>query len=266
MSAAGRTPARRLETPRDEPGDRRRRTAAWERYAFAGRLARGLRVVDCACGSGYGSWLLARAGAASVIGVDPDAAALAHARKHFSQPGLEFREGSFLSLPAHSGGADLAVSFETLEHVRDAAAFVEELARVLAPGGTLVLSTPLTRGPGRLHPEDPFHVREYDADEVAALLATRFEIIERLGMHRREGRPRPRPRTDLGPASTERGVAAALRAGARGVVPGALRTLARVLSPGRAPEPLAWISAEGWREAPVQIVVARLPQGPARTV
>lgn len=232
------------------------------RSSFAARFAKGLRVVDCACGSGYGSWLLARAGAASVIGVDPDAVALEHARKHFALPGVEFREGNLLTLPLHSASADLAVSLETIEHVRDAAAFVDELARVLAPGGTLVLSTPLTRGPDRLHPKDPFHVREYDDDELGALLAARFQIVERLGMHRRE----TRARQDRSPANHPHGVAAALGTHARGVVPGALRVLARAIAPGRPSDPLAWISAERWTEAPLQIVVARLPDGPLRSV
>lgn len=260
MSARGRKTAARAPTPRDEPSDRRRKTAAWVRYAFAARLAEGLRVVDCACGPGYGSWLLARAGATSVIGVDPDASALDHARKHFSLPGIEFREGNLLSLPVHSASADLVVSLETIEHVRDASAFLDELARVLVPGGTLVLLTPLTRGPARLHPENPYHVREYDAEELAALLSPRFQIVERLGMHSREARPRK------GGAGREPGVAAALRAGARAAVPGALRTLSRALTPGRPPEPLAWISAESWTEAPLQLVVARLPDGPLRSV
>jgi 2-polyprenyl-3-methyl-5-hydroxy-6-metoxy-1,4-benzoquinol methylase len=260
VNARGSKTIARAPTPRDEPSDRRRKTAAWVPYAFAARLAKGLRVVDCACGSGYGSWLLGGAGAASVIGVDADASALAHARKHFALPGLEFREGSLLSLPVHSASADLAVSLETIEHVRDASAFIEELARVLVPGGTLVLSTPLTRGPKRLHPEDPYHVREYDADELAALLSARFQIVERLGMHSREARTRK------GGASREPGVAAALRAGARAAVPGALRTLSRALTPGRPPEPLAWISAERWTEAPLQLVVARLPDSPLRSV
>jgi SAM-dependent methyltransferase len=61
----------------------------WHRYAVAVPLARGLRVLDAACGEGYGSALLARS-AASVVGVDVDAGAVAHARERYARANLSF--------------------------------------------------------------------------------------------------------------------------------------------------------------------------------
>ena len=232
-----------------EASDRRRAEAEWLCYQFAGRLAAGKRVLDVDCGAGYGSWLLARAGAAQVIGVGEDQAGLDWARSQFAGPTVQFREGNGRSLPLASGDVDLAVSLETLERLRDVPSFIEELHRVLAPGASLVLSTPLTRGPGRLHPQDPLHVRESDDVELAALLAPRFSIAARHGLFRPPGRLRAR----------ESGVGQRLEREARKLVPAIFRGLGRKLFPKGAASsaPLARIVTEGWEGAPIQLVLAR---------
>jgi SAM-dependent methyltransferase len=239
-------------TPGTEEQDRARHPDEYARYEFAARYAIGRRALDCACGAGYGSLLLLRSGAAQVIGVDVSEDALAHARRHFRGP--DYRRGDGRTLPLETASVEVAVSLETLEHAPDAAQFLEELARVLEPGGTLVLSTPLCRGPQRLQPKNPHHLREYDEQELLALLAPRFELLERLGQHSRASRSF----ADLkaGPAG------AALRLGLHRLLPGPLRALGRRLLGRRsaasaAAGPAAWVSAERWEEAPVQIVVAR---------
>src|SRR5512142_3417824 len=114
----------------------------WHRYHFAARWAAGRRVLDVACGEGYGSALLARS-AARVTGVDVSQAAVAHARRTYAGlANLEFVQASCTRLPLADGSIDLAVSFETLEHIAEQAQFMDELARVLAPSGVLVLSCP----------------------------------------------------------------------------------------------------------------------------
>ena len=233
-----------------EPSDRRRAEPEWLCYQFAAQNAAGKRVLDVDCGAGYGSWLLSRAGATQVIGVAEDPAGLAWARAQFAGPTVQFREGTFRSLPLASGDVDLAVSLETLERLRDVPAFVEELHRVLAPGGLLVLSTPLTRGPARLHPQDPLHVREADDVELAAMLSPHFSIAARHGLLRPPGRLRAR----------EGGVGPRLEREARKLVPAVFRGLGRKLlgkSVGGGDEPLARIVVEGWEAAPIQLVLAR---------
>lgn len=237
-------------TPGSEAGDRQRQAPEWVAYSFAAREAAGRRVLDCACGGGYGSWLLSRAGAVSVVGVDVDADSIAWAQRQFPGEGLQFRSGDAASLPLASGDVDLAVSLETLEHLRDAPAFVAELSRVLAPDGRLVLSTPLTRGEARTHPRDVRHVREFDEAELAALLAPRFMVEQRLGMWTA---PEWGERTMRGRPG---GLEGLLRSGAQRVLPDVLRAVGRSLLEGNK-GPLAWISAERWTEAPVQVVVAR---------
>lgn len=147
----------------------------WHRYHFAARWARGRRVLDVACGEGYGSALLAGA-ATHVTGVDVSPASVEHARRTYAGiPNLEFVPASCASLPFDPGSFDVVVTFETLEHIHEQVAFLDEIARVLEPDGVLVLSCP-----NRLEYSDKrafaneFHVKELYREELAALLAPRF--------------------------------------------------------------------------------------------
>src|SRR5512143_200188 len=86
----------------------------WHRYAFARRFVAGRRVLDVACGEGYGSALLADV-AADVIGVDVSPDAVAHARATYGgRRGLRFEAASATALPLPDGAVDAVVSFETL--------------------------------------------------------------------------------------------------------------------------------------------------------
>ena len=113
------------------------------RYAVAVTLAHGKRVLDIACGEGYGSNLLAAAGA-EVIGIDIAPDVIAHAKRAYPRQNLIFREGSCLNIPMDDKSIDLVVSFETIEHVWDEqqVTFLREIERVLKPEGLLLMSTP----------------------------------------------------------------------------------------------------------------------------
>lgn len=154
----------------------------WHRYHFAARWASGKRVLDVACGEGYGSALLARH-ARDVTGVDVSAAAVAHARNQYAGVGnVRFVEASCTALPFDAASFDLVVSFETIEHITEHQRFVDEIARVLAPGGVLLLSSPDKREySDRRDFANPFHVKELYRDELAALVAPRFPAIQWYG-------------------------------------------------------------------------------------
>jgi SAM-dependent methyltransferase len=154
----------------------------WHRYHFAAQFARGLRVVDAACGEGYGSALLART-AASVVGADLAAEAVAHARAAYAGiANLSFVQAPCTKLPLADASADLFVSFETVEHIREQEAFLDEIARVLAPDGLLLLSCPNRREySDRRGFANEFHVKELYREELAALVARRFRYTQWYG-------------------------------------------------------------------------------------
>ena len=146
----------------------------WHRYCVAAPLARGLRVLDAACGEGYGSFLLA-AEAGEVIGVDIAAEAVAHAQARYRATNLRYVRASCVALPLPDDGVDVVVSFETIEHLSEQAAMLAEFRRVLAPGGVLVISSPNKPVYSGEEPfENEFHVKELTRDELQALLAPGF--------------------------------------------------------------------------------------------
>ena len=147
----------------------------WHRYHFARPWVAGKRVLDIACGEGYGSALLAR-DAQHVTGVDVSEAAVAHARAAYAAVGnAAFLQGSCEAIPLADASVDVVVSFETLEHIAAQEAFVDEIARVLAPSGVVLLSCPnKAEYSDRRGYANEFHVKELYRDELAALLARRF--------------------------------------------------------------------------------------------
>jgi SAM-dependent methyltransferase len=106
-------------------------------WAMLGRLPAG-RALDAACGTGRHARRLADLGHA-VTGVDVTPEMLAHARE--AVPEATFTEGDLAALPLGDGAFDVAVCGLALAHLADPAPAVAELARVLAPGGRLVIST-----------------------------------------------------------------------------------------------------------------------------
>jgi SAM-dependent methyltransferase len=150
------------------------------RYAFARRYADGKRVLDAACGEGYGSALLATV-AREVTGVDIDGPTVAHARETYQATGnLTFVEGSAAELPLPDASVDVVVSFETIEHLdaADQPRMLAEFSRVLTADGVLVLSAPnrpeYSESRGYVN---PFHRHEHDRAELERLLRVTFPAI-----------------------------------------------------------------------------------------
>lgn len=151
----------------------------WHRYAFARRWIEGKRVLDVACGEGYGSALLSQL-AVHVTGVDIAEDAVAHARASYAaRPNLRFERGSATALPLADASVDVAVSFETIEHLAgaDQPRMLAEIARVLTADGVLVLSAPnpVEYSQARNY-SNPFHLHEPTRDELEALLAPLFPV------------------------------------------------------------------------------------------
>ena len=154
----------------------------WHRYLFAARWAAGKRVLDVACGEGYGSALLARR-AAHVLGVDVAEQAIGHAKREYaSLANVEFKQGSCTAIPAADASIDVAISFETLEHIAEQEEFLAELARVLRPEGVLVISCPnKAEYTDKRGTRNEFHVKELYRDELDAVVRKRFPHLTWYG-------------------------------------------------------------------------------------
>lgn len=146
-------------------------------------MVAGVRVLEVGCGEGYGTALLAES-AASVVGVDYDAATVAHAADTYAR--AAFVRANLAALPVRDASRDLVVSLQVIEHVWDHAEFLAECRRILRPGGGLVLTTPnrLTFSPGSDRPVNPFHTHEFTAAELRELVAgCGFARPELSGIH-----------------------------------------------------------------------------------
>lgn len=142
------------------------------RYSFAKELCAGKRVLDAACGEGYGSRLLANWGASEVVGVDISAEAIASAQQHFSSESVRFIQNDAETLPRHfePNSFDLIVSFETIEHVQDPELFLRNIRDLLKPGGVVAISCPNDWWYFPTEAErNPYHLRKYHLDEFRAL-------------------------------------------------------------------------------------------------
>jgi 2-polyprenyl-3-methyl-5-hydroxy-6-metoxy-1,4-benzoquinol methylase len=142
-----------------------------------------MRVVDMACGEGYGSAVLA-ARAAEVTGVDANPDAHEHARLRYSGAGLRF-ERALIEEWEDGAPWDAIVFLQTIEHVTDPAALLRRFAKLLAPGGVAYVTTPnrLTLAPaGAERSGNPWHVREYTPSEYHDLVAAVFGEVELLGL------------------------------------------------------------------------------------
>ena len=107
----------------------------------AGRPLAGLRILDAGCGGGLLAEPFCRLGA-TVLGVDPVAAAITAARAHAAAAGLEieYRTGTIESVAGETA-FDLVVASEVLEHVADVPAFLAAAAGLLAADGMLAITT-----------------------------------------------------------------------------------------------------------------------------
>ena len=149
---------------------------------IAGRVG-GLRVLDMACGEGYGSDVLARS-AGGVVGLDANPEAHEHARLRYRRPNLSFERGMVENF-GEPGSYDAVVFLQTIEHVQDPEAVLGHIRRLLAPGGTAYVSTPnvLTLAPaGQAKSGNPWHIKEYRAEEFRRLCGSVFDRVQMLGL------------------------------------------------------------------------------------
>jgi SAM-dependent methyltransferase len=150
-------------------------------YEWIAARAHGRRVVDLACGEGYGSAVLART-AASVVGVDANPEAFEHARLKYTGERVRF-ERNMVEL--WTGDVDCVVFLQTIEHVPDPDAVLAHVRELIGARGVAYVSTPnvLTLAPpGASRSGNPWHVREYRAGEFRALCSRHFGSVDLLAL------------------------------------------------------------------------------------
>jgi SAM-dependent methyltransferase len=150
-------------------------------YEWIAARVEGLRVVDMACGEGYGSDVLASS-AGGVVGVDANPEAHEHARLRYQRPNLRFERDL---VEGFSEPCDSVVFLQTIEHVQDPAAILDHFRSMLAPGGVAYVSTPnlLTLAPpGAEKSDNPWHLKEYRAGEFRQLCEEHFARVELYGL------------------------------------------------------------------------------------
>lgn len=153
------------------------------RYEWASPLVAGKKVLDIACGSGYGSLQLSRT-ASEAYGGDIEPEAIDWAGQHYKKENLHFQVMDATKLPFGDKEFDAVVSFETIEHVGDIGevrVFRDEMGRVLKPGGRLILSTPNKKMTKYLGIKNPWHAKEFYKSELEELLKNDFSHIEWYG-------------------------------------------------------------------------------------
>lgn len=153
-------------------------------YLLALPHCRGARVLEAGCGEGYGAALIA-AEARAVIAVDYDALTAGHVARRYRQ--LAAVRANLVHLPVVDASIDVVVGLQVIEHLWDQPRFLDECARVLRPGGALILSTPnrLTFSPGWVPgtpPLNPFHTRELSPSELASLLPPTLALQDLRGL------------------------------------------------------------------------------------
>lgn len=159
-------------------------TPSWDRYYYEHRqryetfapLVVGKNVLDAACGVGYGSQILALAGAKHVTGIDIASDAIQEAKAHFCEANTSYQEADVTHLPFPDGSFDAAISFETIEHLQSPRLFVQELNRVLKLGGLLIISTPNRDFGVKTSKANPYHLSDMNFNEFTDLIGEFFVI------------------------------------------------------------------------------------------
>lgn len=156
----------------------------WHRYLYANSFVKNKRVLDIACGEGFGTYFLSTQ-AKAIIGVDIDLEVIKYANQNYSNSNLQFINGSAMEIPINiTSQFDVIISFETIEHIteNDQIKFLSEVKRLLKPNGIFIVSTP-----DKLYYSDipnhqnRFHLKEFYRSEFESFLNKSFKHTSIVG-------------------------------------------------------------------------------------
>jgi len=144
------------------------------RYWHVKQAIKGKRILDIACGSGFGIQILSSV-SPEIVGVDYSFEAVNFAKQNFMRRADGGVRANASSIPFADNSFDSVVSFETVEHLRKPVKFLKEIKRVLVPNGQFYISTPVKKG----NHLDQYHLHEYGIGEFTELLS-RFFSVEKI--------------------------------------------------------------------------------------
>ncbi len=148
-------------------------------YEFARKYVQGKQTADVGCADGYGTQYLADY-TQSTVGVDYSEITLNDARqKHAAKTNLSFVSGKVPPIPLPDASVDVLTAFQFIEHIHPRYAFMQDVMRVLKPGGIFICTTPNIK---MSIARNPFHVHEYTFDEMKAEASKVFDNIDLQGL------------------------------------------------------------------------------------
>lgn len=153
-----------------------------KRYEWVKSFLRNLEVLDCGCGTGYGTHYLASNKIKKILGIDIHYKAIKYAQKNYVAKNLLFISMNSLSMQFKNHIFDTVVTFDVIEHIekKDHPKFFKEIIRVLKNRGTLFISTPNSYYTVK---KNPHHLYEYSLNEFESILKRHFEEVNLLGQN-----------------------------------------------------------------------------------
>jgi 2-polyprenyl-3-methyl-5-hydroxy-6-metoxy-1,4-benzoquinol methylase len=150
-------------------------------YRYCINYVAGKKVLDYGCGSGYGTALISDS-CLQITGIDVSSEAIAHAKDHYNASNLSYlkvERAEDASLPFPDASFEVVLSFQVIEHVQDVSVYLQEIERVLVPGGHVIIATPdrSSRLFSFQKPWNMWHLREYTQNQLNNTLAKRFSNV-----------------------------------------------------------------------------------------
>lgn len=155
-----------------------------KRYQFAASYCQGKKVLDAATGVGYGADYLTQV-ADNVVGIDIDPVAINYGKSKYLSNNLQLQVADVTQTTFADSQFDVICSFETIEHLPNIPAYLQEMVRLLKPTGVYIVSTPQVAKTNN-HPDNPYHYVEFCRSDFEALLKQYFGQIEIYGQRRHQ--------------------------------------------------------------------------------